>query len=144
MNIEKLIQEKYLYPIDYLKKPSEYWKCYRTFRDCKIYVQTNKSFFGKDRPSDYYLYDTNNNKLYSVTGRIGGIAGFIRLLESKPTDFAPIEILKLARDIKKQHDKNKPTSDGMISYYCGKLSSLEELARRTNNLDIADEIKQLI
>lgn len=143
MDIEKLLAEKYLYSLK-MDKPSEYWKCYRSLRYCKIYVVSNKSYYGKDRPSDYYLHDTKSNKLYSIfCGSIGGIAGFIRLLEGKPTDFAPIEILKLARTIVKRREATKPNDQISSAIYYGNLSALEELARQTNNLDIAEEILQL-
>jgi hypothetical protein len=144
MEIEKLLAEKYLYPLG-LTSPSNSWKVYRSLKNYKIYVQTHKSYYGKDKPSDYYLWDFKNNKLYCVyCGRVGGIAGFIRLLEKRPTDFSPIEILKLARDITKQHEKHRQTESGLIANYCGKLWALEELARKTNNLDIAEEISQMI
>ena len=139
MNIEKLLADKFLYPLK-MEEPSEYWSCYRNINKCKIYVETHKSYLSKDRPSNYYLHDTKANKFYSIScDRVGGIAGFIKLLQSKSTDFEPIEILKLAREIAKKRGKQESNT----AYYSGQLIALETLAKRTNNLDIADEIAQL-
>ena len=122
---------------DHAAHLKQHYTCYRDLGKYKIYSAGCRKTYG-----GYCLLDVKANQGYELSlGHYGGIRGFINILQGKGNNIPPLKILELARSIVKKY--KVPDDQNCILLVIGQLGALEELAKTTNNPDIAKDIKDL-